>query len=177
MEERTVVVQDIKQNNESISTGETTLDENIYVENNPDIYSNESSTDSGTHHVTTSNTTDLECTEPTTNNLPSDSEISAAKYHIGDDIDADILKSVLKAFNLAKEMGALQKNFMDIVMFERDLYYQGIIDKVNRWPKNYSTCMQVLWNAGYTNPVTYHVCLNKHIQSLCVWFCAKLHFA
>ena len=76
-------------------------------------------------------------------------------------IDRDVVLAVLRAFSLAEDMGASQKNLMEIVSFGRDLYCKGDIDKMNRWPKNYAACVQVLRNAGYRDPVPYHICLSE----------------
>ena len=87
-------------------------------------------------------------------------------------VDGDIVLAVLKAFSLADEMGASQKNLMDIVNYGRDLYCQGDMERINRWPKNYSACLQVLRNAGYRDPVTYHVCLSETHPNL---WCSLQH--
>lgn len=83
-----------------------------------------------------------------------------------DSSDSDIVGAVLKAFGLAEQMGSSQKHLMDIILFGRDLYCKGNMDMINRWPKNYSACMQVLRNAGYKDPVTYHVCLSRDHPNL-----------
>ena len=89
-----------------------------------------------------------------------------------DCVDSDVVLAVLRAFSLAEEMGASQKNLMDIVNFGRDLHCQGDIDRINRWPKNYSACLQVLRNAGYRDPITYHVCLSETHPNL---WCSLQH--
>jgi len=68
--------------------------------------------------------------------------------------DQEIVEAILKAFGLAEEMDALQKNLMDIIEYG-NLYCQEKIEKLNRWPKNYSACLQVLRNARYKDPIVY----------------------
>ena len=81
-------------------------------------------------------------------------------------VDNDTVHAVLKAFSLAEEMGASQKHLMDIIVFGRDLYCKGNVDMMNRWPKNYLACMQVLHSAGYKDPITYYVCLSRNHLNL-----------
>jgi len=78
-----------------------------------------------------------------------------------ENVDQEIVQAILKAFGLAEEMDASQKNFMDIIEYGRNLYCQNNTEKLNRWPKNYSACLQTLKNTGYKNPIVYQVCLSE----------------
>lgn len=58
-------------------------------------------------------------------------------------------------------MGGSQKNLMDVVFYGRDLYCKKNPAAVNRWPHTYSACLQILRKAGYTDPITYYICLDS----------------
>ena len=58
-------------------------------------------------------------------------------------------------------MGGSHKNLLDIVFYGRDLYCKSNPDAMNRWPQSYAACMHVLRKAGYTDPLTYYVCLDQ----------------
>jgi len=88
-----------------------------------------------------------------------DSELNESTTN--ENYDAEIVQAVLKAFEIAEEMSASQKNLMEIIEYGRDLHCQGNTEKLNRWPKNYAACLQVLRNAGYKDPTIYRVCLNE----------------
>jgi len=76
-------------------------------------------------------------------------------------IDIDVTEAIFKAFSINEEMGGSQKTLLDIVSYGRDLYCKNCPAANNRWPHSYSACLQVLRKAGYTDPVTYHICLDS----------------
>ena len=68
-----------------------------------------------------------ECTQPTYDDAVVNDDTS-----VNDSIDNDIVGAILKAFGLAEQMGASQKQFMDIIAFGRDLYCKGNGDMMSR---------------------------------------------
>ena len=76
------------------------------------------------------------------------------------------MRAVLRAFELAEEMSASQKNLIEIIEYGQDLYCHGSAEKLSKWPSNYAACVQVLRNAGYKNPIIYRVCLNETHHNL-----------
>jgi len=91
----------------------TIIDTNEVVELDPSIHSSESTTNAEAH------------VHPVATSSECDDNPSSDSYHFGDNIDADILMSVLKAFNLAEQTGASLKNLMEIVMFGRGECKEG----------------------------------------------------
>ena len=86
----------------------------------------------------------------------------------GQDVDQDIVVSVLKAFELLKEMNGSQKIFLDVLKFGRDLYCKNDQSLLRRWPTTWLGCMNVLKEAGYKEPSTYYVCLDESHPNLWV---------
>ena len=58
-------------------------------------------------------------------------------------------------------MGGSQRNLMEIITFGRDLYCKQNVQAIDKWPKSYSACIQILRKAGYKDPIAYHICLNE----------------
>ena len=80
---------------------------------------------------------------------------------VNQNVDSDIVVAILRAFNLVEEMGGSHKNLMDIVAFGRDLYCKGDSETSVRWSTSWTSCIKILKNAGYNEPVADRVCLNK----------------
>jgi len=122
------------------------------------------------HDISNANMADNENSNAESNDLTTnnsgDAEILQGVPASDENDDAQIVQAVLKAFGLAEEMSASQKNLMDIIQYERDLYCQGNSEKLNRWPSNYAACLQVLRNAGYKDPIIYRICLNEAHHNL-----------
>ena len=68
----------------------------------------------------------------------------------------------MKAFQLMEEMKGSQKNLLDIISFGRDLYCKnhGTSD-IHLWPKTWLSCVTILKDFGYKEPLTYYICLNE----------------
>ena len=84
----------------------------------------------------------------------------------GQDVNKDIVVSVLKAFELLEEMNGSQKNFLNILRFGRDLYCKNDQSLLRRWPTTWVSCMNILKEAGYKEPTTYYVCLDESHPNL-----------
>lgn len=84
----------------------------------------------------------------------------------GQDVDKDIVVSVLKAFELLEDMNGSQKNFLDVLKFGRDLYCKDDQSLLRRWPTTWLGCMNILKEAGYKEPTTYYVCLDESHPNL-----------
>lgn len=82
------------------------------------------------------------------------------------DVDKDIVVSVLKAFELLEEINGSQKNFIDVLKFGRDLYCKNYQTLLKRWPTTWPGCMNILKEAGYKDPATYHVFLDESHPNL-----------
>ena len=77
------------------------------------------------------------------------------------DVDKDVTEAVFKAFNMMEEMGGSQKNLLDMICFERDLYCKYAPELADQWPKTWTECMHILMRAGYKDPKTYYICLDE----------------
>ena len=95
----------------------------------------------------------------TRSEISNQDELCASK-----NLEDDILKAVLIAFELMDETNASQKSFMNILNYGRDLYCkasEGNEEITKQWPKSWSACMAILKENGYKEPSTYYICLNE----------------
>jgi len=68
----------------------------------------------------------------------------------------------MKAFQLVEEMKGSQRNHLDFIAFGRDLYCknQGS-SAISLWPTTWFSCVNILKDYGYKEPLTYYICLNE----------------
>jgi len=74
--------------------------------------------------------------------------------------DNNILTAVLKALELREETNASQKSYLSILNFGRGLYCKGNVELLNKWPRSWSACLDLMKQQGYKEPFTYYACLN-----------------
>ena len=108
--------------------------------------------------------------QPGNNNTDSSYYVQLT-YYIISSIKKEVALAVLKAFKLLEEMNGSHKNLIDILAFGRDLYCSGASVPNSSctfklWPTTWSACINILKEFGYTEPRTYHICLDGSHQNL-----------
>lgn len=73
----------------------------------------------------------------------------------------DIVIAVLRALKISDTMCGSQMDFMQILEYGRDLYCKGDSEMLAKWPSSINACMKLLKSAGYKDPSTYYICLDK----------------
>jgi len=84
----------------------------------------------------------------------------------GQDVNRDIVVSILRAFEILEEINGSQNSFLNVLKFGRDLYCKNNQSLLRRWPTTWSACMNILKEAGYKEPTTYYVCLDESHPNL-----------
>ena len=85
------------------------------------------------------------------------------------DLEDDMVWSVVQAIQLADNINASQQQFVDMLQFGQESYKKGLLisnstrilpEEVNSvWPNNWHGAMKVITDAGYEPPIKLNVCL------------------
>jgi len=79
-------------------------------------------------------------------------------------IKNDVMNAVVKAFQIAEEIDASQKKFLEILRHGKEQYLRGFAEAVNfdyLWPRSWQSAIKMLEKRGYRDPEDYFICLHS----------------
>lgn len=76
-----------------------------------------------------------------------------------DMVKNDVIKAVIKAFQLNDDINGSQQNLLRIVEYGKELYCKGDSTLKELWPNTWQGCVRLLEHNGYKGPKNMFVCL------------------
>ena len=100
-----------------------------------------------------------------TNEADAEQNPDVAPLFQNEEIDREILYEVIRAFDLVDQIKGSQSDFNDLLEYAKDLYCKKDQVLRKKWPKDYYSAKQLLYQVGHSDPTTYFICLDESHHS------------